>query len=776
MTALQLVPNNGDRWVLDTILGPPGDGAFATSVGRKPGTADFYPNTSEGRDAFVHTLQGARDRKQNVFISSAIWAESTLDLKDPTLGRETAPFLRSHCLWVDIDSPSQMNWALLNRLKRRAHMITHSGGVDGGRNRLHVRPLLAEPITDGHEFDVLNKWAAHALRGDNKWSQHTWLTMPGTTRYKEDEYPDGRTVSLITCNEDRAWHPDELRALFASYAPEPTVMSHHAGGGDIEAQEGAWDLLPRPCRYAYRNARSIGDDSEGFWRFVCTCAEYGVPEGVALGAAIKGRDEGAFPKRYSDAHLSGQICKAYTKVEAEGKLGSKSTPTQREQKKKGPPDRRTNDQVAPTTSDDALEDIAVDHNTMVDTKFWDSRDYLKRIYEAATNVGRSPWGVLGVVLSRVSCLISPEYVLPPITGSYGSLNVNVLITGKPGSGKNACFSLAKRLVADDIKVCAPASGEAVASVFATRKRTKEGVQTEYHTESAWMTIGEVTQVQAQIQRSGSTLLPTLLSAAMGELIGRDLADRPNGLLIQDHRYRLGVAIGVQPESLELLEKTGGQGLPQRYLWFPGREHGQKRASHEMPPPVATLGVEDSTTDMPDNLDKPRRADEFKIISLPEAVVREVIEFDEDDDKDPLDTHSMLLRLRVAACLMWMDGRKGAISPEDWELSASVMDVSRSTRNRVMGESYAAKQENKIRRLVADSDAVAEAKDRNFKATVEKVRSLVSERLSVGEEVTIRWFQMKVRASRMKDHTDDAVQTLVDKGVLRRSGTSYVRIR
>ncbi|MBF6081450.1 AAA family ATPase [Nocardia cyriacigeorgica] len=380
MTALQLVPNNGDRWVLDTILGPPGDGAFATSVGRKPGTADFYPNTSEGRDAFVHTLQGARDRKQNVFISSAIWAESTLDLKDPTLGRETAPFLRSHCLWVDIDSPSQMNWALLNRLKRRAHMITHSGGVDGGRNRLHVRPLLAEPITDGHEFDVLNKWAAHALRGDNKWSQHTWLTMPGTTRYKEDEYPDGRTVSLITCNEDRAWHPDELRALFASYAPEPTVMSHHAGGGDIEAQEGAWDLLPRPCRYAYRNARSIGDDSEGFWRFVCTCAEYGVPEGVALGAAIKGRDEGAFPKRYSDAHLSGQIRKAYTKVEAEGKLGSKSTPTQREQKKKGPPDRRTNDQVAPTTSDDALEDIAVDHNTMVDTnddeevRVWKAKD------------------------------------------------------------------------------------------------------------------------------------------------------------------------------------------------------------------------------------------------------------------------------------------------------------------------------------------------------------------------------------------------------------------
>ncbi|WP_280467394.1 AAA family ATPase [Nocardia cyriacigeorgica] len=437
MTALQLVPNNGDRWVLDTILGPPGDGAFATSVGRKPGTADFYPNTSEGRDAFVHTLQGARDRKQNVFISSAIWAESTLDLKDPTLGRDTAPFLRSHCLWVDIDSPSQMNWALLNRLKRRAHMITHSGGVDGGRNRLHVRPLLAEPITDGHEFDVLNKWAAHALRGDNKWSQHTWLTMPGTTRYKEDEYPDGRTVSLITCNEDRAWHPDELRALFASYAPEPTVMSHHAGGGDIEAQEGAWDLLPRPCRYAYRNARSIGDDSEGFWRFVCTCAEYGVPEGVALGAAIKGRDEGAFPKRYSDAHLSGQIRKAYTKVEAEGKLGSKSTPAQREQKKKGPPDRRTNDQVAPTTSDDALEDIAVDHNTMVDTNV-----------ALAEEFDIDP-AILRMAKSRAvssSFILSAPKVVPALWGRDGeevwwSPNEGLMLNAATGAGKTTLAGL-----------------------------------------------------------------------------------------------------------------------------------------------------------------------------------------------------------------------------------------------------------------------------------------------------------------------------------------------
>lgn len=399
--------------------------------------------------------------------------------------------------------------------------------------------------------------------------------------------------------------------------------------------------------------------------------------------------------------------------------------------------------------------------------FWDRRDELKQIQTAATDVGRSPWGVLGVVLSRVVCCIPPHVVLPPITGEYGSLNLMVALTGRPGSGKSTSIGLGKRLSPNDIERCMPASGEAIQSKFTTRDKEGHPI---FHCESAWMCEPEVQSLIARLGQQGSTLLGALLKAVVAEEQGRDKGLRTDGGILASHRYRMGIVLGVQPKHMAQLINLQGDGFPQRAIWLPVRDPGKRSQRSLHPAPITPTKFKSRI--VKDPLGDPSKdvpEDKFEVIKLPESVVRELIDFDDDDTTPELDTHMMFLRLKVAGILMWMNGRSKRITAEDWELAGVVMDVSHSTRTQVMKEGRAAKRSGARRSKAEQRVDDQRAEDDAFSELTDELRDKcleVTRKYRVGESINWTSFTNAIRHKRFNtDHFEAALALLVEHEVL-----------
>lgn len=399
--------------------------------------------------------------------------------------------------------------------------------------------------------------------------------------------------------------------------------------------------------------------------------------------------------------------------------------------------------------------------------FWNRRPELSKIEEAATAVGRSPWGVLGVVMSRVVCGIPPHLVLPPITGEYGSLNLMVALTGRPGSGKSTSIGLGKRLSPNDIERCMPASGEAIQAKYTTRDKEGHPI---FHCESAWMCEPEVQSLIARLGQQGSTLLGALLKAVVAEEQGRDKGQRSDGGALAAHRYRMGIVLGVQPKHMGQLIQLQGEGFPQRALWLPVRDPGKTSRRSLRPDPIKPTKFKsrivkdplgDPTKDVPE--------DDFEVIGLPDSVVRELIDFDDDDSTPELDTHMMFLRLKVAGILMWMNGRSKKITDEDWELAGVVMYVSRTTRTEVMREGQLAKRQGARRSKAEQRVDDQRAEDDAFSELVNELRDkclTVTRNYRIGEPINWSAFTNSIRHKRFQDeHFEAALALLVEHEVL-----------
>jgi hypothetical protein len=79
----------------------------------------------------------------------------------------------------------------------------------------------------------------------------------------------------------------------------------------------------------------------------------------------------------------------------------------------------------------------------------------------------------------------------------------------------------------------------------------------------------------------------------------------------------------------------------------------------------------------------KEPDHFEVIGVPDFVKNTIIEnyIKRSQGKgDALAGHRDLARLKVAAVLMWMDGRTEAINAEDWDLAGQIMAHSDLTRD------------------------------------------------------------------------------------------------
>jgi hypothetical protein len=151
-------------------------------------------------------------------------------------------------------------------------------------------------------------------------------------------------------------------------------------------------------------------------------------------------------------------------------------------------------------------------------ELWTARPVLAHVREFAQACRASPWATLGVVLARVIAATPPFVVLPRLVGKQGSLNMFVGIVGEPGRGKGTADGAAADALElpGEIPEINPGSGEGLAHMFGRRK---PGGEIEPVYESVLMTVAEIGTLAALGARSGSTLLPELRKAWMGESLG-----------------------------------------------------------------------------------------------------------------------------------------------------------------------------------------------------------------------------------------------------------------
>ncbi|EME65372.1 hypothetical protein G352_10312 [Rhodococcus ruber BKS 20-38] len=692
-----------EPWLCGLFAGQ--KGYIAVTFGRKPLFPHFFPDTRAGRKALItKAYEAQKDGKSNVYINGTLWASyedgSPIESGEQArCGLSAANFLPAAFthLWVDVDEPTKMNDVLLQRLKQHAHTIVRSGSFDGDKPCIHGRFMLATPW-DGsraEDFEGYLRGLAADLGGDQAVSHIAgWLRLPQMISWPKPGKCAERSFVRVSATKFDRGGLAETSELLRKRLSTSNARTRTANE-EIVAQELTETRIAELDRDKYNFVRGMvrsdkdpGDDTERYKRtklLVATCAEAGMTKNETL-ALLEDHDPSV--AKFGLRRLPSQVHACWPR----------ETPG-------------------------------------ANVEFWQARPELQHIYDTARAVGRSPQGVLGVVLARTAADIPPNVVLPDLTGAYGSLNLFIALYGWPGSGKSASVEAGKTCVQFHKRVMwSPAgSGEGIPRHFAMRK---DG-QIVGKKEAVIIEVDEINQIRALFANRTSTLKPALLSAFSAKGQGFANADETKSVPVASHRYRLCFVTGTQPDNTDVLFNDAGSGWPQRFLWFPVKDRGVKRDRALKKPDALFHEEREGEPDVPFNpawenfMDVDRRPDEFYVLDLPDEAIEAVYEADDaDGPDDALDGHAIFMRLKVAAILMWLNGRRKTVSLEDWELAGEVMAMSDHTRGEAQRE-YA-KRQRAARTAQAREDGVDEATKKQASAdsllasAIKRYRDLIPE--------------------------------------------------
>ncbi|MEZ0052112.1 hypothetical protein ABIA30_003124 [Mycobacterium sp. MAA66] len=392
--------------------------------------------------------------------------------------------------------------------------------------------------------------------------------------------------------------------------------------------------------------------------------------------------------------------------------------------------------------------------------FWTARTVLTHIHTFARARRRCPWAVLGVALVYANGVIPPAVALPPHVGGRGSLNLFVALTGPSGAGKGTSEAAARDAIQFQLHTGEPVdlpefpigSGEGIARTFMppTPTKKKAGEEDPPHREEIWTAVFSVPEIDTAaglFARSGSTLESELRKVFSGEQLGFTNAQAHTRTRVPAHSYRAGLIFGVQPGRAGVLLDGAAGGTPQRMVWLPVLDADMPDERPDEPAPVVV------------------RAPKFSGDLPVPQIARDAIDAHQlamhRGEVEALDGHKLLVRLKVAAALMVLDGRDlPAISDDDWQLAGVVMEVSDETRAWVQRErSSASRAANRARALaIADRDDIVS--DRKL----QRVRKAIVRWLEKAGEQSAADLRQKLKAD-LRGDFGAAVAELADDGVI-----------
>jgi hypothetical protein len=183
--------------------------------------------------------------------------------------------------------------------------------------------------------------------------------------------------------------------------------------------------------------------------------------------------------------------------------------------------------------------------------FYDRRNWLKTVRQAAYSRGTSADALLHAVMQRYLCLVDSRFTLPGTVGAdHASLNLQVVLLGQVGGGKGVAVGIAEELLPQDVHSVPLGSGEGIAQAFFAYVPEKNAKVWRRCRSAVLVDVREGQALEKLAQRTGQTTEETLRSAYSGETLGGTY--RSNPCRVEKGTYRLSLIIGIQPEMAAYL--------------------------------------------------------------------------------------------------------------------------------------------------------------------------------------------------------------------------------
>ncbi|OFB38367.1 hypothetical protein BA059_14805 [Mycolicibacterium sp. (ex Dasyatis americana)] len=756
-----------------------GSGVFASYVTPFVDAADYVATLPDSANIYfgVNPINesvrenGGRGKAEDVTRLAALYAD--LDFKT------------NGCR--DTDTANAIIDDLAELMGTRPSAITSSG------NGLHPYWTVLDGQRD-NSIDIgalLKRWgrlvkAVAQKRGahvDSVFDLPRVLRAPGTFNCKPSN--NGHGAISVVCYEDTAGHPLALAGIDARLTelgiPEEPDDREHC---EVVSRPDTWAFADETCNYVKPWIDTIAEDDPTGGRH-----QWLLSQAVRLSCAWRlGCITQADYERAQELLDSRMMA-----------LCSSTEPKRAVPAVEVPAAFAFGIETAATKTTEAARDELGGHEHRGEERideeaFWDSCDELRnlRLFARARRVG--PWAMFGMAAVVVTSAIPPHVVLPPLVGSYASLNLYTALVGPSGSIKSA----AMRAALDWLKVepapslRKPGSGEGLAKCYARVEKPKGEPARQIG--KAWSVIAEIPEVDtltATGGRGGSTLMSELRSAWSGERLGFDYAAQDKAITLCAHRYRLAMVVGVQPLRAEPLFAEADSGTPQRFAWFPTSDPDCPDVRPEEPEPLELLDIDALfSRDAPkgpinftpvdpislnalrtSRLDRPADPGEFYVLGVPDAA-RVAVEAQvlaalaEDRSIDPLDGHKLLCRLKLAAAIAVMRSHT-EIAEHDWDLAGIAMQVSDRTRAQTLADLNAEKARKNVNagkasgiRRVAEARVVADEEAKE----VERVSARVIPKLVASNEKTMSGAELR-RAMRdvPRELFDMTMRVLEDQG-------------
>lgn len=343
--------------------------------------------------------------------------------------------------------------------------------------------------------------------------------------------------------------------------------------------------------------------------------------------------------------------------------------------------------------------------------FWDIREYLSHIKQAADAGLAAPYAVLLQCIGRVLSMVPSEVVLPAIVGGQvGSLNMLMGTVGESGEGKGLARGVAKALLPNvDTRVRPAGSGEGITRHFVSRvsmgKKQSTLVQ---HGTNVIVSVSEIDAVSSLMQRSGSTLSSVLRMAYDGSELGFSNANEERILTVKEQSYRLIFDVDVQPARSKMLLDSEDGGLLQRFVLVSAYSQPSDTDVDDPGPLKWELPTEIANPQgrilipVPENIRKYIRDNR-------RAVLRR--------DTNAVKGHSLQTQLIVAFGFAVLDQR-WYIDGQDWELADHMMRLSNVELDKLrkhMSKDAQAKNKTKAELEAAREDVKAKIAAQRIRA-------------------------------------------------------------
>lgn len=423
--------------------------------------------------------------------------------------------------------------------------------------------------------------------------------------------------------------------------------------------------------------------------------------------------------------------------------------------------------------------LASANEAVIDASFWPSRPVLQHVEKFARARRVPPWSMLGAVLVRAIARIPPYVLLPPMIGSTTSLNFFAAIVGPPGAGKDASDDAAgDAFTWGRPQDATPFFSDSSEQPVTVPLGTGEGVARTYRpigtkpdepnqVVAAIFSASEIDTWTSIEGRSGATITPILRTLFTGKQFGFANAGKDTRVMVERDSYRACLFVGVQPLKSGPLLRASDGGLPQRFVWFttsdvdaPGTAPPAPTALPDPSPDWMKASDVDRTESSPD--------EQTIVLHIPDAAraaidAHRVAVLHVDPDVDPLDGHVLVVRAKVAAGLMALDGRT-SVTDEDWQLAGTVMEVSKIVRDacqRAIDD--AAKRANRAR----GHDEAERAQIREDRLTThsqKRVADAIYRKLSKVRQATKYQLRQFCSAS-IRSEFEAVLETLLEHGAI-----------